>query len=69
VKWKTVEHRCEDRDRVGEFKLKRRHWCHLIGLDSLFQKTPVITPKKRSVQPGDALEDTAFKPGFEILKF
>jgi hypothetical protein len=25
--------------------LKKRHWCHLIGLDSLFQKTPIITPK------------------------
>jgi hypothetical protein len=35
-----------------------------IGLDFLFQKTPIITPKKRTVQPGDAFEDTAFKPGF-----
>jgi hypothetical protein len=41
----------------------------LIGLVSLLQKTPIITPKKRTVQPGDAFEDTAFKPGFEIVKF
>jgi hypothetical protein len=41
----------------------------LNGLDSLFQKTPIITTKKRTVQPGDAIEDTAFKPGFEIVKF
>jgi hypothetical protein len=41
----------------------------LIGLDSFFQKTPIITAKKLTVQPGDALEDTAFTPGFEIVKF
>jgi hypothetical protein len=32
-------------------------------------ETPIIAPKKRIVQPGDAIEDTAFKPGFEIVKF
>ncbi len=53
-----------------KWRVKRRLWCHLIGrLDSLFQKTPIITPKKRTIQPGDAFEDTAFKPGFEIAKF
>jgi hypothetical protein len=41
----------------------------LIGLDSLFQTILIITPKKRTVQPGDAYEDTAFKPEFEIVKF
>jgi hypothetical protein len=41
----------------------------LMGLDSLFQKTPIITSKKRTVQPGEAFEDTVFKPGFEIVKF
>ncbi len=25
--------------------------------------------KKRTVQPEDAFEDTAFQPGFEIVKF
>jgi hypothetical protein len=29
----------------------------------------MITPKKQTVQPGDAIEDTAIKPGFEIVKF
>jgi hypothetical protein len=47
----------------------RQHWCHKIGLDALFHNIPIITPKKRTVQPGDAFEDTAFKPGFEIVKF
>jgi hypothetical protein len=53
------------------WRVKRRHWCHLIGLefDSLFQKTPVIIPKKRTVHPGDAFENTAFQPVFEIVKF
>jgi hypothetical protein len=49
--------------------VERRHWGHKIGLDSLFQKTPIITSKKLTVQPRDAFEDTAFKPGFEIVKF
>ncbi len=31
---------CEDRE------FKRWHWCFLTGLDSLFQETPIITPKK-----------------------
>jgi hypothetical protein len=41
----------------------------LIGLDSLFQKTPIITPKIRIVEPGDEFEDTVFEPGFEIVIF
>ncbi len=39
-----------------------------IVRDSLFQKTPIIIPKEPAVQPGDAYEDTAFKPGLEIVK-
>jgi hypothetical protein len=31
----------------------------LIGLDSLFQKTPMFTPKKPTVKPGVAFEKTA----------
>ncbi len=34
-----------------------------MGLDFLCQKTRIITPNKQTVQPGDAIEDTAFKPG------
>ncbi len=40
-----------------------------MGVDSLFQKTPIITLKKRTVQPRDAFVETAFKPGLEIVKF
>ncbi len=39
-----------------------------MSLDSFFQKTPIISHKKWTVQPGDAFEDTAFKPGIEIAK-
>ncbi len=41
----------------------------LDGINFLFQITPIITPKKRTVQQGDAFEVTALKPGFEIGKF
>ncbi len=58
-----------DEDRKKSWRVKRRHWYHSIGLDSLFQKTPITTLKKRTAQPGDAFEDTAFDPGFEIVKF
>jgi hypothetical protein len=29
----------------------------------------IILKKNRTVQPGDAFEDIAFKPGFDIVKF
>jgi hypothetical protein len=35
-----------------------------MDLDYFLQKTPIVTPKKRTVQPRDAFEDAAFKPGF-----
>jgi hypothetical protein len=34
-----------------------------------FRKPRSPLPKKRTLQPRDAFEDTAFKPGFEIVKF
>jgi hypothetical protein len=52
------------------WRVKTRHGCHLIGLHFLSQETPIITKRrKKTIQPGDAFEDTAFKPGFEIAKF
>jgi hypothetical protein len=50
-------------------EVESQHWSHFIGLDSLFQKTLITTPKIRTVQPRDALEDTALEPGFEIVTF
>jgi hypothetical protein len=42
----------------------------MMSLDSLVQKTSIITPQnKLNVQSGDAFENTAFKPGFEIVEF
>jgi hypothetical protein len=43
----------------------------LVPLDRsrLLLSKNLITSKKRTVQRGDAFEDTAFKPGFEIVKF
>jgi hypothetical protein len=49
-------------------RVNKRDWCHEIGLESL-SENPHDHPQKRTVQQGDAFEDTAFKPGFEIVKF
>jgi hypothetical protein len=46
-----------------------RHWYDEIGRESLSQKTLIIILKKLTVHPGDAFEDTACKPGSEIVKF
>jgi hypothetical protein len=40
----------------------------LIGLDSLFQKTPMFKPKKRTVKPRDAFENAAFEQWFENVR-
>jgi hypothetical protein len=43
----------------------------LVPLDRfnpLLQKIPIITLRKRTIQPGDPVEDTAFKPGLEIVE-
>jgi hypothetical protein len=44
-----------------------------MGLDCLFKKILIIAHKnknkKQTIQPGEAFEDTAFKPWFEIVKF
>jgi hypothetical protein len=39
-----------------------------MGLYSLSQITPIISPKERNVHPGDAFEDIAFKPGLKVVK-
>jgi hypothetical protein len=39
-----MEYRCEDRRRI--LRVKGRHWCHSIDLDSIFPKTKIIPPKK-----------------------
>jgi hypothetical protein len=41
----------------------------IMTIDALFQNTTMFsTKKKRTIQPGDALEDTAFKRWLEIVK-
>jgi hypothetical protein len=37
--------------------------------DKKLAKETTLVPSGRNVQSGDAFEDTAFKPGFEIVKF
>jgi hypothetical protein len=56
----------EDREEVLRYQA-----LHVpLGLDSLFLKTPIITRSKKAIQPGEAFEDTAFKPRrSEIVQF
>ncbi len=56
-------YRCEDRkdELKGEVGAISKVW--------IFQKSPSITCKKWTVQPGDAFEDTAVESMFEIVKF
>ncbi len=51
------------------WRVKRRHWCHLIGLDYLIQRNWSSPHKNKTARPADAFEDTALKPLFEIVKF
>ncbi len=54
-----IDYRCAD-IKEKSWRVERRHWRHSIGLDSLFQKTPMFILKKRTVKPGYAFENTAF---------
>ncbi len=65
----VIDYGCEDRK--ISWRVRKRHLCHSIGLDSIFQKTLIITPPKedRTVQPAEeAFEDRAFKLGFQIFR-
>jgi hypothetical protein len=52
-------------------KKSRVNWrdlCHKIGLDFLLHITPIIMAEKRTVEPGNALNDIALMVLFEIVK-
>ncbi len=60
-----IDYKCKDKNLASlEASLVPldRSWLPL-------SENPFITPRQRTVQLGDAFEDTAFKPGFEIVKF
>jgi hypothetical protein len=52
----TLDYRCEDRNIVGMLRgdIDAIRWVLTLP------ESPIITPKKRTVQPGNAFEDTAF---------
>jgi hypothetical protein len=56
--------RCADRKLLTTWKPFARYRAPLS-----VQKNPIINPEKRTVQSGDAFEDTAYWPGFDIVKF
>ncbi len=64
---KPTDYRCEDGKKVGE--LRGDIGAITPVLNPSFKKPRSSPPKNRSVQPGDAFEDTSFKPMLEIVKF
>jgi hypothetical protein len=63
----TVDYRREERKEVDRFRgyiivTLNRSWLPL-------SENPHHHPQERTVQPEDAIKDTTFKPGFEIVKF
>jgi hypothetical protein len=58
----------EKKKKKQSWRLKRQHWRHSIGLDAVFQKTPMFNPKNRTVEPGGAFEYTAFEQWFENVE-
>ncbi len=62
-------HRLEMWSQKRRWRVKRRNWCHMIGLDFLFQETSITAQNKITIQPRDAFENTAFQAGFEIINF
>ncbi len=63
------DYRCEDRQKFGD--LRGDIGAIRQALTHYFRKPRLSTPqkKKRTVHPGDAFEEAAFKLGFEIVKF
>ncbi len=63
----TINVKTEDRKKVTSQEATlvslERPWLRLS------QNLDHQPPKKRTINPGDAFEDTAFKPGLEIVKF
>jgi hypothetical protein len=47
--WSIPAHRLKYVETEKSWRVKRQHWCHETGLDSLFQKPPIITHKKQTV--------------------
>jgi hypothetical protein len=64
--YRRLDYRCEGREKVGALSGQvmplDRSWLPRL-------ENPIIPTKKRAVQPGDAFEGTACKPGFEVVKF
>jgi hypothetical protein len=62
---RVIDYRCEDRKKAGEFRGD-------IGaiskvLSPSFRKPRSSPQEKLTVQSGDAFEDTALEPWFEIV--
>jgi hypothetical protein len=64
---KKKDYRSDDSEESCKLRCNIKYL--LIAFDSSFQKNLIITLKKQTASPGDAYEDTAFKPGSGIDEF
>jgi hypothetical protein len=56
----TIDYTCADK--------KRKNWRHLIDIDSLFQKTPMFTPKNEQLSQEMYLKILYFSSGLEMSR-
>jgi hypothetical protein len=63
-----IDYRCEDKKKVGE--LRGDSSGAAVDTFSLpLSENLIMTPNTRTIELGNKLKDTAFKLGFEIVKF
>jgi hypothetical protein len=55
--------------RKKSWRVKKRHWCHWIGLDFLIQKTPMFTPKKTNRSVRTCIQSYPHKTGVGTWQF
>jgi hypothetical protein len=61
---RLIDYRCDDGKK--SWRVKRRHWCHWIGLDSIFHKTPMITPKNELFSQDTHSKLPTFDRGWDL---
>jgi hypothetical protein len=55
-----------DVQKKKSWRVERRDWCHSIGLDSLFQKTLMFTPKMKPLSQEMYLKILRLSSGLKI---
>ncbi len=64
-----IKYTCEHREKVEGYIIGAiLDTYHVNSFNKKKFRPPPLKRNQRSLQPGDAFEDTAFKPGFEVVK-